>query len=292
MKKGILTIILMISMFLSISCANQPNKKSSNIDRREKAPQTLTKVMDGIDKLLTSVDDIAKTTELTEMEFQAQKLEKEGNGKPSDGNKQGNPQSNQDGNQAKNQKKDGEQKGNITRDEEIFMKWRGIDKNLEEIHKDWNSYEVEGVKKGANPDQGKEFKKSLNSFTKAIENRQMTDIMDTGSRSINSLAPFFDLYKDEINGDLSRINYSTYQAFLKAKEGDIKTADKLINEAAEYSGRIRQKLDKDKDKDKIKELDKLSLAISDMKLALNENSIKLLEIKRDITLKNIKALRE
>lgn len=149
LKKGILTIILMISMFLSISCANQPNKKSSNIDRREKAPQTLTKVMDGIDKLLTSVDDIAKTTELTEMEFQAQKLEKEGNGKPSDGNKQGNPQSNQDGNQAKNQKKDGEQKGNITRDEEIFMKWRGIDKNLEEIHKDWNSYEVEGVKKGS-----------------------------------------------------------------------------------------------------------------------------------------------
>jgi hypothetical protein len=279
-------------MIFSISCINQSDKKPKNINQKEKAPETLTKVVDGIDKLMTSVDEVAKIAELTESEFQAQKSEIEGNKKPSNENKQENQQSKQGESQDKSEKNDEEQKDNITRDEEIFMKWEEIDNSLEDIHRDWNSYEVEGVKKGANPDQGKEFKKSLNSFTKAIENRQMMDIMDTGSRSINSLAPFFDLYKDEINGDLSRINYSTYQAFLKAKEGDIKTADKLINEAAEYSGRIRQKLDKDKDKDKIKELDKLSLAISDMKLALNENSIKLLEIKRDITLKNIKALRE
>lgn len=129
-------------------------------------------------------------------------------------------------------------------------------------------------------------------MTKAVENRQIIDIEDTGSRAMNSLAPFFDLYKDEINGDLSRISYSIHQAFLKAREEDVKIADKLINEAVEHTGRIRQKLDKDKDKDKMKNLDKLSLAISDMKLALDENSMKLLEIKRNITLKNIKTLRE
>ncbi|HSH35582.1 hypothetical protein, partial [Schnuerera sp.] len=203
-----------------------------------------------------------------------------------------NQQNKQGESQNEDDKRDEEQKNNITKDEDLFMKWREIDSNLEKIHKDWNDYEVESVKKGGNPDQGKEFKKALNSFTKTVENRQITDIVDAGSKAINFLAPFFELYKDEINGDLSRISYFTYQAFLNAREKDIKTADKLINEAVEHSGRIRQKLDKDKDEDKIKDLDKLSLAISDMKLALNENSIKLLEIKRDITLKNIKALRE
>lgn len=282
----------MVIIIFSISCTNQSDKKSKNVNQKERAPETLTKVVEGIGKLITSVDEIAKTNELTEKEFQAQKSQKGDQGKSSDENKKENQHSKQDESQEKSQQKTGEQEDNITKDEEIFMKWKEVDKKIEGIHKDWNSYEVESIKKGANPEQGKEFKKNLNSLTKAVENRQLTDITDAGSKTINSLAPFFDLYKDEINGDLSRISYSIYQGFIKAKEGDFKIANKLINEAVEHSGRIRQKLDKDKDKDKIKDLDKLSLSISDMKLALDENSIKLLEIKRDIALKNIKALRE
>ena len=114
--------------------------------------------------------------------------------------------------------------------------------------------------------------------------------MDTGSKSIGSLAPFFDLYKDEIKGDLSRVKYSVHQSFLKGYEGNKQAAQKLLNGTEEYTARIRQKLGDDQNK--IKGLDRLTLAISDMKLALEENNGELLRIKRDIALNNIKSLQE
>ena len=120
-----------------------------------------------------------------------------------------------------------------------------------------------------------------------VEDRNTKDILDTGSKAILSLANFFELYKDEIKGDLSRIKYAVYQAYL-VSETDIENAKKLLDSTRESISRLRQKLDKDKEKMKV--LDKLSLAIEDMKQSLDEGNKKLLEIKRNIIIDNIKLL--
>ena len=175
----------------------------------------------------------------------------------------------------------------MLKDEELAKRWSQIDTKMEKIHGDWNDYEVESMKKGEIRKKER-LLKEFKFIYHRVENRNIPKIMDMGSKTINSLASFFDLYKDEIRGDLSRIKFAAHQAYLNAAKGNVSNANKLLNSTEDYVTRLRQKLDKDKAKEKT--LDKLSLAIADMKQSLNEKSIKLLVIKRDIILENIKAL--
>lgn len=285
MKKQILLIII-ISLVLSTACMNRPKRGSIKIEEKDESPETLISVEEGIDEILTSMTDIEEILKLSESELQVEK---------------GKTESKKDETEDEGDKKDTEKKENgekdnqkdkttkpLLKDEELAKRWNEIDTKMEKIHGDWNDYEVESMKKGGNPEKGKTFKKNLNSFTIGVENRNIPKIMDMGSKTINSLASFFDLYKDEIRGDLSRIKYAAHQAYLNAAKGNVSNANKLLNSTEDYVTRLRQKLDKDKAKEKT--LDKLSLAIADMKQSLNEKSIKLLVIKRDIILENIKAL--
>lgn len=267
---------------MSTSCTKNSKKKPMKLEQKEKAPKTLTTVMDGIDEILVFIDNIEEVAILTESEFEIEESKKgKKDSKPKEENKP------EDSKQQATKQKEEENK-TMTKDENIFTLWKDIDKKIAEIHKNWNSYEVESINKGANLEKANILKRNLNLFTTSIENRNIRDIIDTGSKTFNSLAFFFDLYKDETSGDLSKIKYSIYQAYLKAEISDINEAKKLLDLTEEYSVRIRQRLGKDKEK--IKLLDKLLLSISDMKLALDNNSIKLLKIKRDIVLKNIKSL--
>lgn len=277
MKKKILLIIIITALILSTSCKKKPSKKPMKIEQKEKASKTLVAIKDGVDDILKKSEEIQKILPLTEEELKIEKPETKGEGSTT-GDKKG-------GDKDKNKEKE---KKPLTKSEILAKEWKDIDKKTEEIHKQWNSYEGEAMKKGATGEKVNDFKKSLNSFTLAVENRKISDIMDTGSKTYLSMAAFFDLYKDDTNGDLSRIKYAIYQAYISAEKGNIEGAKTILDSTEEYIIRIRQKLGKDKTK--IKSLEKLSLGISDMKQSLNENSIKLLAIKRDIALKNLKAL--
>lgn len=266
-KSNLIIILILISMVLT-SCKKMGSQKETKLEKKEKAPKSLVSVAEELDKILTSMSDIKKTIELTPLEFET--LEAKGKDKKSE------------------DKKDNTEEEKLSlKDKELTKKWNDIDKKIDKIHKDWNNYEIDAMKKTVNPENAKEFKKDLNLCTKAVEDRNTKDILDTGSKAILSLVNFFELYKDEIKGDLSRIKYAVYQAYL-VSETDIENAKKLLDSTRESISRLRQKLDKDKEKMKV--LDKLSLAIEDMKQSLDEGNKKLLEIKRNIIIDNIKLL--
>jgi len=294
-----LTLAIIMSILLS-ACMNKNEYKNKNVEKKEKAPETLVEVSRKLDTLLASMDSIEEIIELTESEFQAKYGEKESKKKEEQGSKQsngGNQQQNQEqgqqnqNQQNQNQQSQGqeEQKQTIrTKNVELFLKWQEVDKNLEEIHKSWNNYEVESRDKGATDEKADKFKSDLNALTVAVESREIDSIIDAGSRAFNSLATFFDLYKDEIGGDLARVKYSAYQAFLLVQKGNKEEAKKLLDETQDHISRVRKGLKEDKTKD----LEKLSLSISDMKKALDSGSMELLKIKRDIAVENIKNLQE
>ena len=253
-----ISFIIMASLILSTACMSKTGKDSAKTEKKEKAPNSLVSVGEGIDEMLSLTVDMDKILKLSQSELQVEM--------------------------------GGEKKQNkaLNKDEEITKRWNEMDTKVEKIHKDWNSYEVEGVKKGGGSEKGKTLKDNLNLFTIALENRNIMEIMDTGSRVENSLAPFFNLYKDEIRGDLAKIKYVAYQSYLKAEKDEAPSASKLLDSTEDNVSRIRQKLDKDKEK--IRGVDKLGLSIGDMKQSLGQNSLKLLAIKRDIILENIKTL--
>lgn len=291
-------IYAIIITALLTSCANRPGEDAGKVNKKEKAPETLTKVSEGIDELFKSVDSIEELVGLSESEYQALKSQKDnkeeksqqGN-QGSEGGQGGQENQGQGENQGQSQSNQGEEPKKediMTKDDEVFLKWREVDKKLEEIHTSWNQYEVESMDKGANQQKGEELKKNLNDFTVAVTSREIKDIYDTGSRVFNALAVYFDLYKDEISGDLCRIKYSAYKAYLQAQEGNAEEANKLLAATEEYTARVRKNIKEEKAKD----LEKLSLSIADMKLALDKKNIELLKIKLDIIIENIKALKD
>ncbi len=269
-------------------------EKPAKLTQHEKAPKSLMSVAEGIDQVLGSMNDIEKILKLSPLEFKVQHTDTEPKKeKTEDGGQDIKNQENKDENKDEKEKTDKsktEKEAMITKDEEILKIWKTVDDKIEKIHKDWNNYESEGMKKGASAEKSKDLKGNLNLFTRAIENRDMVLAMDDGSKTLSSLSYFFDLYRDETYGDLSRIRYAVYQAYLNAKGNNVKEADKLLETTEEYITRIRQKLGEDKDS--IKSLDKLSLSIGDMKQSLTDDSMKLWEIKRDIILENIKQLQK
>jgi hypothetical protein len=260
----------MMALIMSTACMNKESKKPKKVETKERAPKKLVMVLEELDRVLSSVDKIEETSKLSQMEFeslQTKTEKKEGKSK-----------------EDKDEKKETEDKVS-NKDIELTKQWKAMDSQIDKIHRDWNSYEIESRKKGASTEKGKEFKHSLNYLTTAVENRKTSEIVDATSKSILALAYYFDLYKDDINGDLSRIKHVVLQAYLNPDGGK-----ELLDKTEDYVLRLRQKLEKDKAK--LKDLDKLSLSIKDMEQSLKENSDKLLGIKKDIILKNIDSLKE
>jgi len=290
-KKFYLVLAIILSIILS-SCMGS-NEKGKELEKKEKAPETLSKVSESLDNLLMAIDSIEELMKLSESEFQAINSKDQESEKKDEENKEQSSEGSQQNGQQQNQGQQNQGQNNgkqrpRTKDEELIMRWQKIDKDLEEIHKSWNSYEVEAIDKGVTAEKGDEFKRNLNSLTVAVENRDIASILDTVSKAFNSLSTFFDLYKDEVRGELSRVKYSVHQAFILAQNGNKEEANKLLTETQEPISRMRQKLKEDK----MKDLEKLSLAITDMQKALDSNSIELLKIKRDIAIENIKLLQE
>lgn len=305
MKNRKYLLILISITLLSMGCKAN-NKNAEKIKVEDKAPKSLSELTKNLDEMLeaaTSIErinlGIATKEELkheekpkdTQMAPESQDSQGgdsnqgNGQGQSSGGQSSGQGQPQQPG--AAEEKQPSEEQ---MKDKQLKELWKKIDRNLENIHPLWNSYEAEAQKKGATTDRGDKFEASLNKVTKAIEDRSIMDIYDFGSQAILDLKPFYELYTDEIRGDTSQIRHDAYQAYIKASQEKIEEAVKLLENKDENINKIRLKLE-GKD-DKIKELEKLILSLGDMRKSFGENSKRLFMLKKDVVINNLKKLEE
>ncbi|MCW7999624.1 hypothetical protein CFK35_17210 [Clostridium sp. cpc1] len=258
----ILSFFLILSLLLS-SCSKKPEKKPTTYEKKENAPQNLNKIYENTNLILKDIEEISKAS--VETEQKEVKLNEE-------------------------KSKSEEKSKKESKEEKLKKLWKGIDKNIENIHKDWNNYEIEGMKKIGDTNSIGKFEESLNDFTVSIENRDHLDIISSGSKVLFHMSPFFDIYKDEIKGDISRIKYYVYQGYILGDKGEKEKAINFISQGEANLNSIRQKIENDKNKLKI--LEKLTLSLNDMKKSIEKESVSLFKIKRDIVLNNLKKLEE
>lgn len=248
-------------------------KTPMKVETKDRAPKNLVSVLEGLDQVLKSVDHIEEISKLSPLEHESLHGEEE----KKDENKGTEEKAKEGNKEFENQVS--------SKDIELLKEWNSLEKLVDQIHRDWNSYEIESRKKGASIDKGKDFKNNLNNITKGVEKRDTNDIVEAISRSMHSIAYFFNLYKDDINGYLCRIKYAVLQAYLHPDNGK-----EILTEMEEDISIIKQRLEKDKAKSQ--NLDRLSLSIKDMENSLEENSIKLLKVKKDVIFKNIDSLKQ
>lgn len=271
MKKHRGYIILFLVILLLTGCKSEKEKKDK-IQKKDKAPSSLSDFSQGIQEILNDVEKIEKIIDGTDIKVKEEKDKKDDN-KDKSNSEKGNDQ-------GKDEEKEKENK--------LLETWTNIDKKLEEIHEQWDLYGVEGIKMGISVNIKEELEDSLNSLTKAVEEKDITDIYESGSQTMLGLEPVFNFYKDEIKGNTNKIKYYTYQSYLNAINGKNTKAQGLLEDLVGELNKIRTKVENDEEKIKI--LNRLNISIENMSFALKEDSIKLYRIKKDIIIKNINEL--
>ena len=260
-RKIILIVFAIIIAISSFSCKKESNKKYASYEKKEKAPKSLESIYEGVNSIL---DNLEKLNAIIKE-----------------------PDEKQEEKSDENKNKD-EVKQKQTKEEKTNKLWETMNNSIKEMHRQWNSYEIEGIKRAGISSGGEKFEKSLNKFTLAVENKDVFNILNNGSQVYLYLSPYFDSYKDEIRGDLCKIKYYVYQTYLIGEKGELDRAKEVLSEGDVYLTSLRLKTEKDEKK--IKVFEKLNFSLQDLKGVLNENNSNLLTIKRDIVLENIKQL--
>ena len=293
MKSKISLVIYFFVFLILVGC--NTNKEKDSLKQKDKAPDSLIELSNLFNEIFETIDKIEKVQLGLTVEVEESKdgsnnsQEKDKDTKNSSSEKQSNTSSNSGDKTKENSTESAsEEKKEISKDEKLKLAWKEIDDLLEKAHGKWNEFEVDGIKKGITREKSEQFQTSFNKMTKSVEDRVISDIYDFGSQSVMNLKPFYDLYLDEIGGEISVLKYIAYQSYIRAISDDILGALNLFQDVEEEINKLRIKIG-DKE-EKIKELNKANNSLLDMKKALEEQSKKLFMIKKEIIIKNLKDL--
>src|SRR5699024_6408884 len=114
----------------------------------------------------------------------------EGNGEEGNGEGgNGEGGNGEEGNEEEDNGEDLDKNEELIKSAKLEKMWNQIDEKLEKSHELWNSYEVEGIKKGGSSEKANQFDTSINKITKAIEDKNIRDIYEYGSQALLNLKP-------------------------------------------------------------------------------------------------------
>lgn len=313
MNKRLYVYILIIPILLGGCMRKKDGGKQ--FEKKDIAPNSLNEVSIGISTILKATEMIEKIMDGTYVEkmdeekevdkTQQDKSKEEESDKQQSEDSSGNEQEKQNSSQNEKEKQENsddnkqksleeeksgnkEEKTQEKNNMKLLETWESIEKEIKSVHEKWNSYESKEIKKGIPTENVDLFRNSLNKLTKSIENRNVMEIYDFASQSLSNLNPLFEVYKDEIKGDINKLKYHTYRAYLLSLKNETDNANETLKSSEKVINLIRSKLEEDNKK--LELLERVNISINDMEKALNENSIKLNRIKKDIVIKNLEEL--
>lgn len=302
MSKKKLYIILLILILLLTNCTKN---KETKFKKKDRAPDSINKVSDNIQDILKNVEKIEKIEDGTYIEKEdkeedKKELKKEVETENGEANSGGDPE--KDGDTEKGGEKENIQvensKDNMDKsekdkekdiEEKLEKSWEEIEEKLDDIHKKWNEFEVEGIKKGMTREEADLFRNSLNDLTKSIENKNVIDIYNFAAECFLNLNPIFNMYKDELKGEINEIKYIAYKSYLMGMMKEEKKGEELLADAEKNTNLIKIKIDENDEKT-LEKLEKLKLSIIDMKKSLSKESIVLNRIKKDVIIRNLDGI--
>ncbi|WP_066502302.1 hypothetical protein [Abyssisolibacter fermentans] len=298
MKK--IYIILILIIIVSLPACKSQKEEDKNTD---KIPEQLKTITEGNEKIVENIEKIhdylinPKKAEIDQDEMSKGKSEEEDSENKKE-EKDGESGSEDEKKESENKSNEQQNTGTIKKDEEdgketdlsqiIVKMWGEITSISKEIHGSWNEYEMESLKKGATEEDILKFETAINGLTIAIDNKDILDIMYKTNDVTMSLARFYDLYKDNIDGEKNRINYYIRGSYLYGFENDWETSLSQIQQANKQLEKLNNKIISDKKNSKY--LKKLEISIKDMENVIPNKSRELLRIKRDIVLDNLDAI--
>jgi hypothetical protein len=262
-------------------------------DEKEKIPPALTTMDESIHNLIENIEGIDDVIELKPEDIKPQEGQQQGGqGQEEEGQSQEEGQ--QDGaQQSFAQQLSPEEEQEIIqkeKDAQVLEKWESSEDELKSIHESWNEYESTALKDGADTGKIDQMENALNNLTSYIEEQDKDKVLIEANNIILSLSNFMDFYKGNVEGVLGKIEYMARQSYMDAKENNWTEAGEKAKQGETHISTLRQRADIKEEQKPL--IEKLTLSIEDLEKAIVEENLNLLEIKRDIVIKNVETLKE
>ena len=291
-----LFIVLVVSCGMILGCRGQerPVPNSNGQKDREKVPKALETMDEKIHSIITNIEGIEEVTQTKPEDLKPPEEQTQQGGQQSGGQQSGAQQSGgQSDQQAMLQQQpspeEKQQKKQMEKQAQVLEKWQKSEENVKSLHESWNGYESSALKDGADQEKVNKMETALNHLTSGIEEKSQDKVLTAANGVILSLSDFMGLYKGNADGTLAKIEYMARQSHMDAKGGDWKAAIQKVDQKDFLVDTLRQVTNlKEKQKPL---LDKLNLSIEDFKKAIEQKDLPLVEIKRDIVVKNIETLK-
>ncbi len=295
----LLFVILLFVIMLTPTACTKKQEKPKTQSQEEKIPEKL-KAMQGrnediIKEIEKIVEEIKKPEEPKKPEEkgqqqQGQNSQQGGGGGGSEGGSPSSEGGNEQNQQKTSEKSGGQEKEPQTKEQKIEEMWNGVKKISGEIHNSWGDYEIQAIENGIKKQELRKFEETINKLTIAIDKKSVEESLVYSNDITYDMAPFFDSYKGNHEGELMRLRYFTRQALLYGMQGDWDKSQESIAQAEESMNTARAKIKLDKEDQEL--MEKLGLSIANMKTSIPMKNIELLKIKRDIVLKNADEIKD
>jgi hypothetical protein len=159
--------------------------------------------------------------------------------------------------------------------------WEKITENITDLHKNWNEYESNS----ALADKEANFlEKELNQLTEAVEEKKLLPALQQANQFSLNLAQLYEAHNAQL-GFLKEIKAYTRQViYLTRKE--VKEEERLAL-IEEINSLIKKLTDKEEIKDRKQQLQE---AVTDLKIAVENNNSKVVEVKGELILNQLNDL--
>lgn len=286
MKKTIMMMLIFNLLIFSTSCKKE-KEIENEVKKEYNIPKELILLIENIDKTESKLLEIKKEMEKSP-ELEIQKEKEEMIKKLETINKL----------EENTSKVESELKVVETHKEKLENMWKSLEELVEKSHIQANDYIIKAVEEKANEKKMEKFQEDLNNLTIYVESKDIINILISNNEMYQDSSYFISLYKD-YKASVKMLKYNLNKVYIYGLKNEW---DKAIEGIGDVEGQYSQMVkefnkelkEKDKitgdDKQKEKNLEKLKLSIDSLKQSLDKKDIKLLEIKRNIVVNDLKTV--
>ncbi|MCR4429736.1 MAG: hypothetical protein NUV45_01815 [Tepidanaerobacteraceae bacterium] len=275
----LLTAVILLAAFAQ-SCSKKPAKSPAKPSENEKQESLNLK------KLQNSVDNLVKEFEKEYLKRQAPPPKPPTQAKPPESEqKQGEQSKSQSSQQGKEQqggqKSQGQQGGQGQSGQSPEPDWAKFEKEITQIHTQWNSFQPEAVKNGAALEMVDAFSSKLNELTITLTRKELYHGLLAANDLYEKTVSFEKLFKTKSPPDAKKVLCNLRNAAYRALAGEDAEAEKAINDALGVWETVKPQI-----KD-IATVSKVEYSLKELGQAIKERDPNLIKIKAQIAEKNM-----
>jgi len=279
-----LLFLLLVSLILTgAAAACRREQRPAQQEKKESIPAPLTSIVDNSQGVIEQMERLQQEMEKPAGQQGGETDGGEGeNQQGGQGNGGGQGEGQGGGQSPPNPEQEKKQK--------IDKIWEEALKIVEDTHRQWNDYESTAVRDKARDYTITEFERFLNGLTVAVNRQDIDAAMEQANGMCLAAADFLDLYKNNPDGQITKVRYYLQQSCIDAGQDDWAGARQSVTvgkREAEELGREVELEEADRGL-----IEKLNLSIDNMEVAMANRDLDLLKIKKDIALENLDKVKE